>query len=54
MTERCDSVATCSILSFWILRFICFICINHVYLKFRTRFHLISVSMVYTNEADFR
>ena len=29
-----------------------FVCINHVFLKFNTRFLLISLSMIYTNEAD--
>ena len=44
----------CSILSFAILTKIYLIYINHVYLKFSTMFLLISVNMIYTNEAEFR
>ena len=42
------------ILLFDILPKICFVCINNVYLNFRTRFQLISANMINTNEADFR
>ena len=52
MAERCDS--GCSIFLFDILTKICFICINHAYLEFRTRFLLISINITNTNEADFR
>ena len=38
----------------WYLTEICFICINHICLKFRTRFLWISMNMIYTNEAEFR
>ena len=37
-----------------ILTKICYIWINQVYIRFRTRFLLISVNIIYTNEADFR
>ena len=44
------------------MQYICFICenpaysicVNHVYLKFGAMFLLITVNMIYTNEADFR
>ena len=32
---------------------ICFSCINHVYIKFRTSFFIDLVNMLHTNEADF-
>ena len=49
MAKMCDSMW--DILSLCILMSICFILINHIYLKFGTMFFLISVNMKYSNEA---
>ena len=38
----------------WYLNEIRFICINHIYLKFSTKFLITSINMIYMNEADFR
>ena len=47
-------VQYCSILPFGTLIEICFIFISLDYLNLRTTFLLISLTMLYTNEADFR
>ena len=51
MAESCDS--WCNILPFGIPVKICYICINHVYFKFRTRFLIILINMIESDDGKF-